>query len=471
MEKAVDNSEVTRMSRRAVVVALCLVMGAGAAAQERVQPVDAQPVPEAPAREAPAESEGTRWIRESAEALSSARALRWNVAHRKEGNLPIPLGSATARMTLLKPEGTSVNWIMRAEGKGNMKGGDPMEPFDVAWYLDQTQFVDSATGRVAVRQGRVNEMSLRLADSVRVKEMLSATPWREEMTRADAVVSGEETIDGVACVVVDITYRANKRTARMWIGKEDKLARRFAQYVGAANQGAQFNAAFVTDFSGVEVEPKITRADVEIAPEVKDERETFTIAADSPEGEGRPAPVLARPRSGAGGAGGGGGGEETRAQPAERRAPAFEPAPSFILKSADGSTVSLESLRGSVVVLDFWGTWSITCKQSMPEVQALHERFKDRGVMVLGLAVRERSEERPVAYFKEKGLSYTLLLGADDVASAFGIRMYPAFVVIGPSGELVHTQEKYVPGTTMEEIAAIVEKQLGGETVAPPGGG
>lgn len=451
-----------------MALALCLVMGAGAAAQERVQPIEPQVLPEAPEREAPAESEATRWIRESAEALTAARALQWNVAHRKEGNLPIPLGSATARMTLLKPEGTRVNWIVRAEGKGNLKGGDPMEPFDVAWYMDQTQFVDSATGGVAVRQGRVNEVSLRLADSVRVKEMLNATPWRDEITRADAAISGEETLDGVACVVVDITYRANKRTARIWIGKEDRLPRRFTQYVGASNQAAQFNAAFVTDFTGVKIEPGITRADVEIAPQIKEGREAFTIGADAPAAEARPAGApLVRPRTGPGG---GGGGEEQRVQPVTRRGAEFQPAPSFILKSADGSTVSLESLRGSVVVLDFWGTWSITCKQSMPEVQALHERFKDRGVRVLGLAVRERSDERPLTYFKEKGLGYTLLLGADDVASAYGIRMYPAFVVIGPSGELVHTQEKYVPETTMEEIAAIIEKQLGGETIAPPGG-
>lgn len=456
--------------RRSAAVAMCLMMGAGAYAQERVQPLEPQARPEQPAREAAPDSEGTRWIRESAAALTGARALRWNAEHRKEGNLPIPLGSATARMTLLKPEGTSANWIVRAEGKGNLKGGDPMEPFDVAWYMDQTQFIDSATGGVAVRQGRVNEMSLRLADSVRVKEMLSATPWRDEIARADAAVSGEESVDGVECVVVDITYRANKRTARIWIGKEDKLPRRFAQYVGASNQAAQFSAAFVTEFKGLEVEPSITRADVEIAPQIKEGRETFTIAADAPAGEGRTgAAPLVRSRPGSGEQGAGGAGEDQRQQAPARRAD-VELAPAFILKSADGSTVSLESLRGSVVVLDFWGTWSIPCKQSGPEVQALHERFKDRGVKVLGLAVRERSDEKPIMHFKEKGFTYTLLLGADEVAGLFGIRMYPAFVVIGQSGEIIHKQEKYVQGVTLEEIAAIVEKQISGETVKLPGG-
>lgn len=452
--------------KRTVAIWISAMLSAGALAQERVEPVEAQPNPERATREAPAESEGTMWIRQCAEALTEARAIRWNVAHRKEGNLPIPLGSATARMTMLKPEGTRVNWIVRAEGKGNLKGGDPMEPFDVAWYLDQTQFIDSATGGVAVRQGRVNEMSLRLADSVRVKELVSATPWREEITRADAVVSGEETLDGVVCAVVDITYRANKRTARVWIGKEDKLPRRFAQYVGASNQAAQFNAAFVTEFSGVELDPKITMSDVEIAPQIKEGRESFTLTTDAAASEERPAaPAIVRPRSG-----GGAGAEAPRTQTPAQRAPAFEAAPAFILKDAGGATVSLESLRGSVVLLDFWGTWCIPCRQSTAEVQALHERFKDRGVKVLGLAVREKSDDKPITYFKEKGLTYTLLLGADEIAKAYGIRMYPSFVLVGPGGELLHKQEKYVAGTTLEEIAQIIEKQLGGETVTPPGG-
>lgn len=464
---------VSRIAGSVVAIGAGAAICFGASAQSRVEPIEAQPAGDVPAKEAtPAEPTGRRWILDCAAAINRATSIRWDVSHRKEGNLPVALGGASARVTMLKPEGSKYNWIMRAKGAGNLKGGDPEAPFDVAWYLDQTQFIDSATGNVAVRRGRVNEMSIRIAESVRVKEMIGSNPWQAEMDQADTSISGEETVGGSPCVVVDIAYRANKRTARLWISKEDKLPRRFAQYVGLANEGSQFSAAFITEFSNVELNPAITMADVEIAAASGATRESFeinTTVGKPQEGE-QTKPTLARPRQGQG--------EvttqapeskgDTKAEPA--RGPVLEAAPGFALKSADGSTVSLDSLRGNVVVLDFWGTWSLMSKQSGPEVQKLHERFKDRPVRVLGMAVRERSEDKPISYFKDRGFTYTLLLNADSAATQYGVRVYPTFVVVGPSGEILHKIEKYVPEQSMEEIAGVIEKNLPTAPVRPTGG-
>ncbi len=466
-------TDCTRTAGLVVAFALCAAPSVGAFGQSRVEPVEAQPAGEQPAQDAaPAEPTGRKWILDCAAAINRARSIRWDVSHRKEGNLPVALGGASARVTMLKPEGSKYNWIMRAQGAGNLKGGDAETPFDIAWYLDQTQFIDSATGSVAVRRGRVNEMAIRIAESVRVKEMIGTNPWQAEMDQADATISGEETVNGASCVVVDIAYRANKRTARLWIAKEDRLPRRFAQYVGVANEGSQFSASFITDFSNVELNPALTMQDVEIAGAPGATRETFAIntTVGNPDESAATKPAaLARPRQGQGEVSTGTpAGSDTRPEPA--RGPVFEAAPGFALKSADGSTVSLDSLRGSVVVLDFWGTWSLMCKQSSPEVQGLHERFKGQPVRVLGMAVRERSEEKPIAYFKERGFTYTLLLNADSTAAQYGVRVYPTFVVISPSGEIVHKHEKYVAGESLDEIAKIVEKHLPTPTVRPTGG-
>jgi peroxiredoxin len=135
------------------------------------------------------------------------------------------------------------------------------------------------------------------------------------------------------------------------------------------------------------------------------------VIAERPSAEDRKE-IGIRPRSVSGAPG------ETPA-PATRRE-ALEAAPDFSLQATDGSTVTLADLRGSIVVLDFWGTWALQSKQSAPEIQALHEKFKDRGVRFVGIAVKERNEEKAAKTFEERGQTYTLVTKGDSAASAYG---------------------------------------------------
>jgi thiol-disulfide isomerase/thioredoxin len=141
-------------------------------------------------------------------------------------------------------------------------------------------------------------------------------------------------------------------------------------------------------------------------------------------------------------------------------------APDFELATPTGEKVKLSSLKGSVVVLDFWGTWCLPCRQAAPEVQKLSDTFKDKGVKVFGLAVREKSDQEPTTYWQENKHTYGLLLKADDVAKTYKVRMYPTYVVIGKEGEIVHIAAGYEPGKTMPAVTDAVERALAG---APAG--
>jgi thiol-disulfide isomerase/thioredoxin len=113
-------------------------------------------------------------------------------------------------------------------------------------------------------------------------------------------------------------------------------------------------------------------------------------------------------------------------------------APDWTLSTPDGTAVTLKSLRGKVVVLDFWAVWCGPCKKAMPGIQKLHEKFKDKPVVVYGIDTWERGNNDPAAYMKKSGFTYGLLLKGDAIAPAYGIRGIPVFYVIGVDGKVVY---------------------------------
>ena len=67
------------------------------------------------------------------------------------------------------------------------------------------------------------------------------------------------------------------------------------------------------------------------------------------------------------------------------------PAPDFSAVDADGEKLSLSSLAGKIVVLDFWASWCAPCSDELPHVEAIASNYADRGVVVIGIN-RDRSE-------------------------------------------------------------------------------
>ncbi len=115
-------------------------------------------------------------------------------------------------------------------------------------------------------------------------------------------------------------------------------------------------------------------------------------------------------------------------------------APDFTLKTIAGEEVSLASLTGKVVLLDFWATWCGPCKAAMPEMQKIADDYKDKGVVVYGVNVWEKKEDAAKKYIESKGFTYPTLLSGDDLAKAYGITGIPTLVVIGKDGKITETE-------------------------------
>ena len=113
-----------------------------------------------------------------------------------------------------------------------------------------------------------------------------------------------------------------------------------------------------------------------------------------------------------------------------------DPAPEVSFELADGTTVALDELRGSVVALDFWATWCIPCRPAMQELEALHEEFADEGLRVFGLRLYDSGDA--TAYLEELGVSYPIGDGA-TLESPLAIDRYglPTLYVLDREGRVV----------------------------------
>jgi peroxiredoxin len=111
-------------------------------------------------------------------------------------------------------------------------------------------------------------------------------------------------------------------------------------------------------------------------------------------------------------------------------------APTFTLRNLAGKKVALGDFRGRLVLLNFFATWCVPCREEMPAMERLYRQYRDQGLVVLALSVRESAGEVG-AFVQEFGLTYPVLLdGEASVAYRFGVRPIPATYLIGGDGTL-----------------------------------
>ncbi len=107
--------------------------------------------------------------------------------------------------------------------------------------------------------------------------------------------------------------------------------------------------------------------------------------------------------------------------------------PTFSMKGIDGKTITNSSLKGKVIMFDFWATWCAPCKAASPSVDAIAKKYKSKGLVVVGATYGDESGNAK-KYQKEHGYSYTFVDSADKLAGQLGINVIPAFVVVDKQG-------------------------------------
>jgi peroxiredoxin len=118
-------------------------------------------------------------------------------------------------------------------------------------------------------------------------------------------------------------------------------------------------------------------------------------------------------------------------------------APEFVLNSIDDETVTLKSLNGKIVLLDFTATWCSWCERQAPDLVELYKNYNNKGFTVLSIDCKEDLQTVKNKYSISKNIYPILLDQTGDIANSYSIQGYPAFFLIDKNGNIAYNQSGY----------------------------
>jgi peroxiredoxin len=121
-------------------------------------------------------------------------------------------------------------------------------------------------------------------------------------------------------------------------------------------------------------------------------------------------------------------------------------APDFTLRSAAGPNLRLHEQRGNVVMVNFWATWCGPCRQELPHLNRIYEKYRASGFVLLGVNI-DADPRLAVSMAERMGLKFPLLLDGDKkVGKLYELSSMPSTVVIDRDGRVRHVHLGYQDG-------------------------
>jgi peroxiredoxin len=128
-------------------------------------------------------------------------------------------------------------------------------------------------------------------------------------------------------------------------------------------------------------------------------------------------------------------------------------APDFTLPDLSDKPLTLSSLRGKVVLLDFWATWCTPCREEIPEFVKLQDKYRDHGLQVIGISMDDGPE--PVRdFYKKFQMNYPVVMGDAKTGAAYGgVLGLPIAFVIDQNGKIL---SRHIGATDV----SVLEKEI-----------
>ena len=115
-----------------------------------------------------------------------------------------------------------------------------------------------------------------------------------------------------------------------------------------------------------------------------------------------------------------------------------QPAPDFTFPDLDGKEVSLSDFQGKVVFVNIWATWCPPCREEMPSMQKLYERFEGQDFEILAVSIDADGREAVAPFMQQMNLTFPTLLDPNEkIRSLYGITGVPESFIIDKNGILV----------------------------------
>jgi peroxiredoxin len=136
-----------------------------------------------------------------------------------------------------------------------------------------------------------------------------------------------------------------------------------------------------------------------------------------------------------------------------------ESAPAVSFRTLNGEQIALESLRGKVVMVNFWATSCSTCVQEMPEMIETYKKYSDRGLEFIAVAMSYDPPNYVLNYAESRQLPFKVALDTDgQAAKSFGdVKLTPTTFVIGKDGTIL---KRYVGIPEFAPMHQLLEKAL-----------
>ncbi len=430
---------------------------------EEKRPAEAKPT--APDKPAPAhtsqapvpDSPAKAVLRQSAAAIKAAKSISFQLKIFGEGGI---LGGAPGMKTdekMLRAPGNANTWLIRAIGKGSGTTASRDNPgaaakpadtsaFDFVWGANHVQWIDHAEKTVFTRPPTgLRGKSIQSASSAKLRYLMLPTPFQKELLPAEFVLEEPVTADGVMCDVISTNGDRGSRD-RYTIGQADRFPRRIEKIFDSE----RVTGRYVTEFTNVKIDEEISetyfkipvpegyKEDIQEAPKP-------TVVPPTESGGTKPSIDL--------------GAQPDATAPAISVPPTLPMAPEIEIPLAGGN-IQLSSLRGNIVVLDFFGTWALSSKAAHDELAKSFARYKDLGVRFISCAIREKNPDAATELFTRSQFAWDLAKRGDAVGTAFEVKTYPYWVVVDAEGHITyHAHVSRTDGATA--LNAAIDALLG----------
>jgi len=136
-----------------------------------------------------------------------------------------------------------------------------------------------------------------------------------------------------------------------------------------------------------------------------------------------------------------------------------ESAPAVSFRTLNGEQIAMESLRGKVVLVNFWATSCATCVQEMPEMIETYKKYSDRGLEFIAVAMSYDPPNYVLNYSESRQLPFKVALDTDgQAAKSFGdVKLTPTTFVIGKDGAIL---KRYVGIPEFASMHQLLDKAL-----------